>query len=44
VLPIRGTAYEDPGRIFALLSSRLGCDELRGALALAALCLADGDR
>jgi DNA-binding SARP family transcriptional activator/streptogramin lyase len=44
VLPIRGIAYEDPERIFALLSSRLGCDELRGALDLAALCLADPDR
>jgi ABC-type transport system substrate-binding protein len=40
VLPIRGTAYADaPGPIYALLSSRLGCDAVRGALDLASLCL-----
>ena len=41
-LPVRGVAYPgEPGSVHALLSSRLGCDTIEGALDLASLCIRD---
>ena len=41
-LPVRGVAYPGvTGSLHALLSSRLGCDALNGALDLTALCVRD---
>lgn len=42
VLPVRGVATAgEEGALYALLSSRLGCDTIKGALDLASLCIRD---